>query len=148
MPKAVTPAKKPTATNKAVVANGTERTVDMPALIMRAEARPETFNEAERTVDVVISTGAAVLRYSWARGENYYEELSIDASHVRMDRLTSGNAPVLNSHNGYDLAGVIGVVTDARIEGGQIVGTLKFSTRDDVAPIMQDIKEVVNETLS
>jgi hypothetical protein len=51
--------------------------------------------QEKRTVQVVWTTGARVKRGYF---EPYYEELSLDPKHVRMDRLSSGNAPLLNTH--------------------------------------------------
>jgi hypothetical protein len=74
-----------------------QRTVtrEIPKLTLRAAFEPSTLNEAKRTVDLVWTTGAPVLRGYYDR---YFEELSLDPKHVRMGRLESGAAPLLNSH--------------------------------------------------
>ena len=68
------------------------------------------------------------------------EELSLDGSAVRLDRLNSG-APFLNSHDAWSLDSVLGVVVDgsARIANGQGTATIRFSERADVEPIFRDI---------
>lgn len=116
-----------------------EQTVNLPTLRMLAQTRASSYDKERRTVEVVASTGAGVLRYGW--DGNYMEELGMEAGHIRLDRLTSGKAPVLNSHQQYELEHVIGVIESARLEGGQLIATLRFSSREDVAPYMQDIAD-------
>lgn len=91
-----------------------------------------TVDEKARTVDVVFSTGAKVLRNSWFDGPSY-EELSMDPKHVRMGRLQSGSAPFLANHDSYDVADQPGVVTSARIENGVGHATIRFAKAEDDA---------------
>ena len=62
-----------------------------------ATVAPATANDETRTVEVIWTTGARVLRGHYDR---FYEELSLDPKHVRMDRLASGQAPLLANHDG------------------------------------------------
>jgi hypothetical protein len=96
---------------------------------MRAAVRPGTVNAEDRTVELVWSTGSRVRRGGFL-SRPYLEELSLDPAHVRMDRLQSG-APLLDSHNSFELGGVIGVVQSARIEGGQAVASVRFAKAED-----------------
>ncbi|TVV75552.1 prohead protease/major capsid protein fusion protein [Sphingomonas solaris] len=118
----------------------TETRVDAQMVTRQLLIRSETFNPEANTVDVVFTTGARGTRFSWARYEQIDEELSTDASAVRLDRLNRG-APVLNTHRSYELANQIGVVVpgSARMEGGEGIATLQLSSRDDVKPIAADI---------
>ncbi len=97
-------------------------------LSVRAEVA--SVDPEKRTVDLVWTTGARVRRGFW---EPYEEELSLDEKHVRMGRLNSGRAPLLDSHNGYDLRGVLGVVESARIDAKAKQGhaTVRFARPDD-----------------
>lgn len=96
-----------------------------PELVTRAAPlTPSTLDEKARTVEVTWTTGARVMRGFF---ERYFEELSLDPKAVRMGRLQNG-APVLDSHNGYGLAGVIGVVESARLEKGRGTAVLRFDT--------------------
>lgn len=119
---------------------------DLPPLSLRASVKPDTYNQEKRTVDVVFSTGAKVLRGYW---DKYYEELSLDPKHVRMDRINNG-APFLSVHNSADLFSVLGVIVDGsvRLTGGQMVGTVRFSKRDDVEPILRDIADGILQNVS
>jgi hypothetical protein len=113
-------------------------TVEMPMLDCRAAPVPSSLNEEARTVDFVASTGARGLRRSW-QGD-YYEELEVSDAAVRMERLNNG-APFLNTHSSWDTSDVLGVVERAWIENASLMVTVRFSQRDSVAPIFQDIKD-------
>lgn len=91
----------------------------------RAEFIPSSVDQEKRTVDLIWTTGARVLRRTWLDGD-HYEELSLEPGHVRMGRLESGRAPLLNAHNAWDLADQVGVVISARLEKGQGVATVRF----------------------
>jgi hypothetical protein len=102
---------------------------EIPSLCLRASIAPDTVNVDARTVDVIWTTGAKVLRGFW---EQFYEELSLDAKHVRMDRLNNG-APFLDAHNGYSLSAVMGVVVPgtAKLEGKRGTATVRFAKAED-----------------
>lgn len=106
------------------------------------------INGAARTVSCTWTTGAQVQRYDWYRDRAYLEELSTDPDHVNLQRLQSGNAPFLNSHSTWDISDVIGVVESADIspEGGN--ATIRFSGRDEVAPIWQDVQDRILRNVS
>ena len=107
---------------------------------------PETLNEEKRTLDLIWSTGAQVLRSSFFE-DDFIEQLSMKKEHVRLDRLNNG-APLLNTHNRFDLRDVIGVVTKALIVSKQGRATVQFSRRDDVAEIFQDVQDGVIRNVS
>lgn len=106
-----------------------------------------SVNEAERTVELVWSTGAAVRRYDWRNDEYYDEVLSLDPLHVQLDRLNRG-APLLNSHNRWDLDDQIGVVEKAWIDGNEARALVRFSARADVEPYWQDVKSGIVRNVS
>ncbi len=101
--------------------------VAIAPLALRASVSPDTLDEEKRTVDVVWTTGARVLRGYY---DQFWEELSLDPKHVRMDRL-NGGAPLLDAHNGYGLDGVLGVVESARLEKTRGVATVRFAKAED-----------------
>lgn len=103
------------------------QTRNVGPLSMRGALR--SVNTEKRTVEVVWTTGAKVLRNSWFDGPSY-EELSLDPKHVRMGRLNNG-APFLKNHDGYDVARTLGVVESARLEGSQGVAVVRFSKAED-----------------
>jgi len=120
-----------------------ERFLEIPAL--RRLAPIKSFNSDQRTVDVMWSAGAQVRRYDWWEDEYWLEEL--DLTKVNLSRLNNG-APVLNSHARGGLDDVIGVVERAWVEKNEGMATLRFSSRADVAPFVQDVKEGILRSVS
>jgi HK97 family phage prohead protease len=102
-------------------------TIFLPPLSLRAAVAPTSIDDEKRTVDLVWTTGARVQRGYF---DPYWEELSLKPAHVRMDRLRSG-APLLNAHDQFNLASVIGVVVSARIKDGEGTATVRFAKADD-----------------
>jgi len=118
---------------------------DMP---MQERLAPlENVDVKARTANLVWSTGARVKRYDWMREQYYLEELSLDAAHVRMGRLQNG-APLLNAHLRWNLADQIGVVEFAALRAGEGTATVRFSSRDEVAPILRDVQEKIIRNVS
>lgn len=100
-------------------------------LTLRAAIVPSTLDEERRTVGLTWSAGAAVLRSNrW--GEKFFEKLSLEPGHVKMDRLQSGRAPLLAGHDD-SLDGVIGVVEAAALERGVGTCTVRFAKGEDDA---------------
>lgn len=125
-----------------------EKLVNLPRAQTRAAFVPGTFNAEKRTVDVVWSTGARGPRWDWDIGR-YYEELSMDPAHVKLERLNAG-ASVLNSHQSRDLSAVIGAIVpgSAVADGKEGRATVLFSEREDVAPFVKDVEAGVIRHIS
>ncbi len=104
-------------------------TRDLPALSVRADVQPSSLNPEKRTVDILWTTGARVLRGYF---DPWFEELSLDPGCVRMGRLQN-KAPFLNTHSGRDAAGVLGVVESASIDGQRGIATVRFAKAEDDA---------------
>jgi len=112
-----------------------------------ATAQPATLDEAAREVEVVWSTGARAWNY--IPGQGYaWEELDMSANAIRMDRLASGDAPVLDGHQGYEAEHVLGRVVSARLEGGVGIARLRFSGADDVRSTWAKITDGTLRTVS
>ena len=123
--------------------------VELPALAIRAEVRPDSIDSENRTAEVVFSTGAPVERYDWRTDTRYFETLSLKPKDVRLERLNN-SAPFLNAHSGFTLGDVLGVVVpgSARIVGGQGRAAVRFSKREDVEPIWQDVQDGILRNVS
>jgi hypothetical protein len=93
----------------------------------------------KRTVEMIWYTGATVRRYGW--GGPFNLTFSMDPAHIRMGRLASGNAPLLDSHNDWRLADVLGVIDKAWVEGGVGKASVRFSNRDQVTPVWKDVED-------
>ena len=125
----------------------TDNSIQMPPLERRAAV--STVNPAERTAEVVFSTGADVVRYDFDTGRKFTERLSLDPAHVRLDRL-NGGAPLLNSHAAGELADIIGVVEpgSARLAPGEARATVRFSKRLAVEKIFADVCDGIVRAVS
>lgn len=132
----------PQATTLATSQPPAEETREIAIVSRTLSIRPETYDDATRTVEVVFTTGAGRTMFDWERWDYVEEELSTDPAHVRLDRLNAG-APVLDTHQRGSLSNQIGIVVpgSARIEGGQGIAKLQLSARPEVAGVVQDIRD-------
>ncbi|MBF0152092.1 MAG: peptidase U37 [Magnetococcales bacterium] len=128
-----------------------KKRIDLPMQVRSASFVPETVNAEAHTVEMVWSTGATVRRRDWMSGQSYDEILSMDPAHVRLGRL-NGGAPLLNSHQASALDDVIGVVERAWVTPGangyEGWATVRFSQREDVAPIFKDVQDGILRNVS
>lgn len=117
-------------------------------LLRAASFIPSSFNEADNTIELVAATEAEVLVYNWEYGRSH-EILSMQAAHVRLDRLNSG-ANVLDNHNSYGSVRkeVLGVVENARLEKGQLIVKIRFSGRADLKEFVDDVKNGIYPNVS
>ena len=102
-----------------------EQYIQAPALRRSAELAPNSADTDARTVEVIWSAGARVRR-STLFGEPYDEELSLDPTHVRLDRLNAG-APFLKVHEVDTLDAVIGSVVPGSCPRSKTVAALRRS---------------------
>jgi len=116
------------------------RNIDLPPLTRAADLLPASIDAAERTIEVVWSTGARVRRTPFF-GDPFDEELAMDPRAVRLDRLNAG-APLLKVHDASVLDSIIGSVVpgSARIENGRGVARVRFSDRAEVEPLWKDVE--------
>lgn len=113
-----------------------------PAVVTaaRALAAPMTIDAEARTVEVVWSTGARAPNWVPPLGQ-IMEELDMSGNAVRMARLASGQAPLLDSHSHYSASSVIGRVLSASVSGGRGVAKIQISRAPDVEPIWRRLEE-------
>jgi hypothetical protein len=110
-----------------------------PKLHLRtASLAPTTYDAKTRTIEVVLSTGAAVQRYG------YTEKLDINGADLR----GIVGKPVLDAHSQHSTKAVLGVIQKAWKAEGEIRALLKLSARDDVAGIVRDIAEGIIRNVS
>lgn len=83
-----------------------------------------SYDAAARTVEAVLSAGSPVRRWSFT------EELEISDQAIDLGRVTSGICRLLDSHNQWEMDAVLGSVTSARIENGQLIGVFTFADTD------------------
>lgn len=99
------------------------------------------------TAKLVFAAGAEVPRFDWYRERRYVEVLVVEDGAIRLERLKRG-ASLLNSHNGWDLSSVLGVVENPVITQGIGECDATFSRRDDVAGYVQDVEDGVIRNVS
>lgn len=128
-----------------------KQSIEMPLQTRSAALLSETIDEAKRTIEVIWSTGARVMRRNIFAGEKYEEEISLKPEHVDLSRLNAG-APLLNSHRAFELESIIGVVEKAWIdkkgdnyEGRAIV---RFSDNEKVQSVWNDVKNRIIQAIS
>lgn len=115
---------------------------------------PKSYNEQERTVEIIWTTESPVKRYDWWEGRFYNEVLSLKKAHVKLDRLNSG-AALLNNHKSGDLNDVIGTVVDrtAKIEKGDDgqsrgIAVVKLSDAPGDADVVRKIQDGIIRNVS
>lgn len=115
----------------------------LPAFHREAQIVQGSLDEKARTFDIMWSAGAEVPRYDWMSGSRYIEVLEVDAKSMRLGRLESGRAAVLDSHNRWSLKDQIGVVEkgSVKVSGGSATCKVRMSGREDMAGIVGDIRD-------
>ncbi|TAH67639.1 MAG: peptidase [Rhodopseudomonas palustris] len=104
----------------------TIETRSAPDLLTREAPISATSWDAEtRTVEVVLSVGAAVERFD---GAGAYDEI-LELRGAKVPALL----PLLNNHNRFDLEGRLGEVTNVKLVRGQLIGTAKLSRHSTLA---------------
>ena len=106
-----------------------------------ATFEPTSYDPDDNSIEVVWTTGAAVMRFDWYDGEYYTEVLRTDASSVRLGRLNAG-APFLDAHQDGRCGAVIGSVVpgSARMADGKGVARIRLADTPDVADTVAKIK--------
>jgi HK97 family phage prohead protease len=87
-------------------------------------AMADSYDAKARTVDGIFAAGSPVRRYG------FVETLNMDPAAVDLSRVAAGQCKLLDSHNSYEIDAILGVVEEARIENGQLVGRIRFAETD------------------
>lgn len=107
-------------------------------LLRTASLKPNTFDPETNTVEVVLSTGAAVKR------AGYVEKLDVNGVDLR----AVIGAPMLDAHNQGSTRAVLGVIVKAWRADGELRASVKLSSRSDVAGTVGDIREGILRNVS
>lgn len=123
--------------------------LNLPKFGRAAEVSAASFDEADNTIEVIWTTGAAVRRRDWRSGRFYQEVLEVSPQAVRLDRLNAG-APLLDTHDDWSLRSVIGSVVpgSAKLEGGKGFARVKLSRAAEDAAIVEKIKDGIIRNIS
>lgn len=102
------------------------------------QARLANIDREQRTADVVLYSGAPILRGGgfWG-GEPYELEFSLEPGHTRLERLRSGLMPLLEEHGQAHNAGmtsaldtVLGVFPGGEVTSQGVICTVRFGTHE------------------
>lgn len=122
-----------------------KKTIEIPVQVRLAALG--SIDIEKRTAELVFSTGAAVKRMDWWTGETYFEELSLEAGAVRMDRL-NGGAPLLDTHDSWELDGVLGVVEKAWLSAGEGRALVRFARVPEVESTWLKVQDGIIRNVS
>lgn len=103
-------------------------------------------DETTRTITARWYSGATVERFDWWTGEEWRLKFDMSKSAVSLDRF-NGGAPLLRDHMPF-LDDQVGRVEKAWIEDGAGLATVRFSDREDVTPLWNDIKSGIVTSVS
>jgi hypothetical protein len=115
--------------------------------LLAADITPNSADKESRTATMRFYTGASVQRTDYFSGEKYNLAFSMDPAHVDLSRL-NGGAPLLNAHQSYDIGDQLGVVTKAWIENGVGMADVRFSQRDGVTDVWNDVASGIVRNVS
>lgn len=122
---------------------------DMPVQLRAAQIVPTSFDEAQRTVDVVWTTGARRRAYDWFNDTVYEEELAVTPDAVDMSRFDAGTVQVLDGHRAYGgVDAILGVALRASIANGEGRATLRLSGNPEHAGVVGDIRDGIIRAVS
>ena len=123
--------------------------VRLGPLSVRDDLGPRSIDDAARTVELIITTTAGVRRRDYWTGKEYVEILSMDPEHVRLDRINAG-APLLDSHSAWSVADVLGTTVPGSVSLTKkaMLGAVRFSKREAVEPIWQDVRDGIIRDVS
>lgn len=96
---------------------------------------------------LVLSTGAPVRRFDFLRDRAFNEVLVVDEGSIRLDRLKRG-APLLNTHDSFDLEAVLGVIDEPVIRDGKLEARAQFSRRASASGHVQDVADGIVRNVS
>lgn len=116
--------------------------------LLTRSAPVQNYNAEQRTFEIVWTTGAKVRRYDWQRERWFDESLSLSPQHVRMGRLSSGKAKLLDSHRTFGLSSILGVVERAQLNGTEGTGTIRFSKRQAAREVEDDVRDGIVTDIS
>jgi hypothetical protein len=121
-----------------------KETRQLPNQRTRAEFKADSFNEADRTVEVIFATETAVRTFDWDAYETVDEVLICMPENGDLKRLNNG-APALDNHNRYGKTEecVVGVTSDARFENGAGVAKIRFGNSDSDTRLMEKVRDKI-----
>lgn len=126
--------------------------LSIPAIRRDATIVPETINEEDRSFDIVWTTGARRITWSWEEGSwgGMIEE-ELDLAGADLTRLNCGG-PYFKDHRSYSIDNQLGVIVDGSvvidIEKREGRARVRLSKRKGVDDYWLDIKDKILRQVS
>ena len=98
---------------------------------------PATINEEDRSVEVVATTEAPAEVFDWERWEVVNEVLLMSGMEIPGNK----QVPLLDAHNRFETANVIGSFRQMQIEGDRVVGRAFFASAAAADDAYTKVKE-------
>lgn len=114
------------------------KTLEVQKGFLNLRVAPETIKEDSRTVTVVVAVGTRGKRLGFFSSD-YFEELEISSSAIRLDRIMSSGVGLVN-HDTSDVENIIAVPDRVWIESGQLMATMRFDEDEKSERIFQKVK--------
>lgn len=105
------------------------------------------YDPETRAVTMTWTTGATVRRWGYdpdtKRFGEFDEELVVSADSINMERINSGNAPLLNSHRSYSTTDVVGRIEAGSVEldGNNATARAIITDAADAAPTRERLQD-------
>ena len=100
-----------------------------------------------RVRDVVFYSGAKIDRYDFWSGKRWWISFSLEPGDFSLDRLNAG-APLLDTHQRQSITHQLGVTEKGWMESPLSKATVRFSKRESVTPIWNDVEDGIIKNLS
>ncbi len=123
------------------------QTVSGPNLARAITADAAIIDEKSRRVRLSFSSEIPYLRNSLF-DDPWIEVLGHDEGEIVMDRIGSGNAPLLWGHDQFERENNIGVVEKAWTQNGRGMAEVRLSARPDMDGLMQDLVDGIVRNVS
>ena len=104
--------------------------------------RPTSYDAERNTIEATIASNAPVERRDQA---GTFQEILSPAG---LDVEASRGVHVLDAHRQDGVASILGVLEALRVEGDEVVGTIRLSARPELAATVADIRSGVIRSLS
>jgi len=108
--------------------------MDTQSQFTRSAVVSSSFDEKALSIDAIVATATPVMRRDSAG--TYAEVLNPSAF-----RTAGADLPLIDEHQRGSVRTVVGRAANFRLEGGNVVATVTFSTAEDVAPIVQRVRD-------
>jgi hypothetical protein len=97
-------------------------------LVSRRALTASTYDANAHTIELTAATDAPILTPGWRIGidGNFLEILDMSPEAADLSAVAAGNCPLLNAHQAYDVDTRLGAITQARVDGSQLIVQATF----------------------